>query len=77
MEGYDYFSCDGNAGRESREYADCSQCGRSGATANMYRSLLIGGIFCEHCKNHIIKNEEEEYPNDPGNHKEKDFTEAY
>ena len=73
---YDYLSCDGNADGE-RTYADCTKCGRNDHLVNMFKSRLIWGTFCEHCKDAIIKDEELENPGDPNNHKEKDFEGAY
>lgn len=57
-------------------YVECSHCGNTDISENMYRSRLISGIFCESCMNAIIKEEEEEYPNDPGNHKKESFYHA-
>ncbi len=59
-----------------RSYSECTACGRSDATACMYVSNLIDCIYCEHCKNNIIEDEEKEYPGDEGNHKESDFETA-
>lgn len=71
MEGYDYFSCDGNAGRKIDEYhpMTCNFCDKTFNYDCGSHSKLNCEWYCDQCKELVIAHDEKEYPGEEWNHK--------